>query len=87
MKILNKASREALRAKLTPKANTQRYSQYPVHETEFWSVIFSAAKSAKTAQKVLEEISMIEEEPCIENERVWNNVMMAKSLARLALMN
>lgn len=87
MKILNKAAQEAHIARLTPKANAQRYSQYPVHEAEFWSVVFNAAKSSKTAQKVLDEISQIEDEPCIENERVWKNVKTAKTLARLALMN
>ncbi len=87
MKILNKASGAAYKAKLAQLNDAQRYSQFPVHETAFWESIFASAKNAKTAQKVLDEIIAIESEPCIDNERVWRNVKAAKSLARIALLN
>jgi hypothetical protein len=86
MKILNQAAKAAHLAILTQKS-TQRYSQFPVHETEFWESLFNFAKSAKTAKKVLDEISVIEEEPCIENDRVFRNVQTARRLARLTLLN
>lgn len=87
MKVLIHAAKAAQKAKLVQPSHSQRYSSYPVHDGEFWGALFKFAKSAKTAQKVLDEISQIEEEPCIENDRVWNNVRAAKSMARLTLLN
>ena len=86
MKILNQAAKAAHIAILSQK-NSQRYSQFPVHETEFWESLFNFAKSSKTAKRVLEEISIIEDEPCIENDRVFRNVQTARRLARLTLLN
>lgn len=86
MKILNSATTAAHKAKLANKANIQRYSQYPVHEFEFWTTLFNAVKTPKGARKVLDEISIIENEPCIENERVWRNVSALKSKAHITLM-
>jgi hypothetical protein len=87
MRILTKATRKAHEAKLAQVANSQRYSQFPVHETEFWENVFKYAKDSRTAQKVLNELALIEDEPCIENDRVWRNVRTAKSLAKLALLS
>lgn len=87
MKVLNQASKAAHTAKLAQKKNVQRYSQFPVHEAEFWNAMFKFAKSANTAQKVLDELSIIEEEPCIENERVSMNVQTARRLAKITLLN
>lgn len=87
MKILNQAAKAAHQKLLAQPEDAQRYSRYPVHELEFWVKLFTFAKSAKTAQKVLDEIGIIENEPCIENDRVFNNVRTARSLARLAPLN
>lgn len=87
MKILTQAAKAAHQAKLAQHKDAQRYSQYPVHELEFWQKLFAFAKSPKTAQKVLDEIGAIENEPCIENDRVFNNVRAARNLAKLALLN
>lgn len=87
MKILNQATKAAHKATLIQKTNHQRYSCFPVHEAEFWLAIFDFAKKSKTAQKVLDEISKIEDEPCIENDRVFRSVQTAKALARLTLLH
>jgi hypothetical protein len=87
MKVLNLAAKAAHIAKLAQKEGVQRYSQFPVHEAEFWNTLFKYAKSAKTAQKVLDEILIIDEEPCIDNERVFLNVQTARRLAMIALLN
>lgn len=87
MKVLIQASKAAHLAKLAQKTDVQRYSQFPVHEAQFWESIFKFAKSPKTAQKVLDELTVIEEEPCIENERVWRNVQTARRMAQLTLLN
>jgi hypothetical protein len=36
---------------------------------------------------VLDEILAIENEPCIENDRVFRNVQQARKMAKLALLN
>lgn len=87
MKILNKATRAAHTSKLSNKANIQRYSCYPVGDCEFWEDVFKSAKNPKHAQKVLDEMLILEDEPCIDNPRVWRNVCTAKSIAALALQN
>lgn len=87
MKILTQAAKAAHQAMLAQPEDAQRYSQFPVHELEFWQKLFAFAKSPKTAQKVLEEICLIENEPCIENDRVFNNVRAVRNYARLALLN
>lgn len=87
MNVLTKAARAAHHAILDQVANAQRYSQFPVHETAFWENIFASAKNPATAPKVLEGMAIIEDEPCIANDRVWQNVKTAKSFAKLALMN
>lgn len=66
----------------SPNADRQ-YSKYPVHETEFWASLLASAKNPKLARKVLDEIGVIENEPCIENERVYRSVQMIKSTATL----
>lgn len=85
MQILNQAAKAAHQARLNA-TESQRYSAYPVHETEFWSTIFKAAQNSKTAQLVIAAMSIIEEEPCIDNERVFRNVQTATRLARVALL-
>lgn len=86
MQILNQASKAAHQARLN-ETEGQRYSQFPVHETEFWAVVFKAAKSPKTAKAVIDEMRIIEAEPCIDNERIFANVQSAIRLARIALLD
>jgi hypothetical protein len=87
MKVLTQAAKAAHQSVLDQPQGNQRYSKFPVHELEFWKELFALAKSPTTAQKVLDEIGNIEDEPCIENERVFRNVQQARSFARLALLN
>lgn len=89
MKVLVKATKATHLKKIaalrnSPKADNQ-YSKYPVHETEFWSSLIADAKNPKLARKVLDEIGEIENEPCIENERVFRAVQMVKNTAKLTL--
>jgi hypothetical protein len=84
-KILNQATRAAHTAKLANKNNVQRYSRYPVYDSQFWEHIFKSARHSETARKVLDEMSVLEDEPCIENDRVWRNVSVAKSIASVTL--
>lgn len=86
MSILNNASRTAHKAKLVNKEN-QAFSAYPVFDSEFWESIYKAAKNPKTANEVLTSMQIIESEPCIDNERVWNCVNTARSHAKIALLN
>jgi hypothetical protein len=86
--ILNQSAIAAHQAILAqPQDGQQRYSLYPVHELEFWNRLFAFAKQPATAQQVLDEIGEIENEPCIENERVFRNVQQARKIARLTLLN
>ena len=85
--ILNQSAIAAHQAILGQPQDGQRYSQYPVHELEFWNSLFAFAKNAATAQQVLDEIGDIENEPCIENDRVFRNVQQARKFAKLALLN
>ena len=87
MTILTQSAKAAHQSKLAQPTDGQRYSQYPVHELEFWEKLFAFAKKRATAQQVLDEIGDIENEPCIENDRVFNNVRHARNLAKLALLN
>jgi hypothetical protein len=87
MTILKQSAIAAHQAILDQPQDGQRYSRYPVHELEFWNRLFAFAKSPATAQQVLDEIGDIENEPCIENDRVFRNVTQARNLARLALLN
>ena len=87
MTILTQSAIAAHQAKLVQPQEGQRYSQYPVHEMEFWNNLFAFAKNPNTAQQVLNEIGDIENEPCIENDRVFRNVQHARILAKIALLN
>ena len=87
MQVLTQAAKAAHQSILEQPQDGQRYSKFPVHELEFWEKLFVLAKSPITAQQVLDEIGDIENEPCIENERVFRNVQQARSFARLALLN
>lgn len=87
MTILTQSAIAAHQAKLDQPQEGQRYSQYPVHAVEFWSKLFAFAKNQATAKQVLAEIGDIENEPCIENERVFRNVQHARKTAKLALLN
>ncbi|GAA0432154.1 hypothetical protein ACFOY5_20740 [Massilia aurea] len=89
MKVLTQAAKAAHQSILEQPQDGQRYSKFPVHELEFWQKLFALAKSPINAQQVLDEIGEIENEnePCIENERVFRNVQQARSFARLALLN
>lgn len=86
MQVLKNASRIANKAKLA-KAHTEVFSAYPVFESEFWEAIYKAAKQPKTAPEVLRAMQAIQEEPCIENDRVYGCVRTAIAHARLALLN
>lgn len=85
--ILNQSAIAAHQAILDQPQEGQRYSRYPVHELEFWQRLFAFAKSPATAQQVLDEIGAIENEPCIENDRVFRNVQQVRKMAKLALLN
>lgn len=85
--ILTQSAIAAHQAILDQPQEGQRYSCYPVHELEFWNGLFAFAKKPATAQQVLDEIGEIENEPCIENDRVFRNVQQARKLAKLALLN
>lgn len=85
MQILKQAAKAAHQARLI-ETESQRYSAYPVHETEFWTAIFKAAQNRKIAQNVIDEMRILEEEPCIDNDRVFRNVQTATRLARIALL-
>lgn len=83
--ILTQASQAALQAILKQPVDAQRYSQFPVHEQEFWEALFKSARDPKKAQQVLDELQVIEEEPCIDNDRVWQNVRAVKATARMTV--
>jgi hypothetical protein len=85
--ILTKATKAALQATLAQPANAQRYSLFPVHEQEFWEALFKFAVDPKKAKQVLEAIEKIENEPCIENDRVERNVRAVRTKAKLTLLN
>jgi len=87
MTILTQSAIAAHQAILKQPQDGQRYSLYPVHELEFWNRLFAFAKKPATAQQVLDEIGEIENEPCIENDRVFRNVQQARNLAKIALLN
>ena len=87
MTISKPSAIAAHQIKLVQRQDGQRYSQYPVHEMEFWNNLFAFAKNPNTAQQVLNEIGDIENEPCIENDRVFRNVQHARNLAKIALLN
>jgi hypothetical protein len=63
MTILTQSAKAAHQSKLAQSEDGQRYSLYPVHELEFWETLFAFAKQPATAQKVLDEIGEIENEP------------------------
>jgi hypothetical protein len=85
--LLTQAARATHNEVLKRVEGTTRYSQFPVHESEFWDQVFKFAKDPKKAQKMLEDLQIIEDEPCIENQRIFANVQRAKSIARIALLN
>lgn len=85
--ILTQSAIAAHQAILDQPQEGQRYSLYPVHELEFWERLFAFAKKPATAQQVLDEIGEIENEPCIENDRVFRNVQQVRKMAKLALLN
>lgn len=87
MTILTQSAIAAHQAILKQPQDGQRYSLYPVHELEFWNRLFAFAKKPASAQQVLDEIGEIENEPCIENDRVFRNVQQARNLAKIALLN
>lgn len=84
--ILTQATKAALQATLNQPANAQRYSMFPVHEQEFWKALFEAARDPKKAQQVIDGLALIEDEPCIDNDRVWCNVRAVKAVAKTTLL-
>jgi hypothetical protein len=86
--ILKQASKAAHQAILNqPAKDTQRYSQFPVHASEFWEALYSAARDPKQAQQALDAMQLIMDEPCIENDRVWRNVVQVRNLAQQSLLH
>lgn len=85
--ILTAATKAAFQATLNQPEGAQRYSQFPVHAQEFWSSLFAAARDPKQAQQVIDELNTIEDEPCIENDRVWRNVRAVRSTAKMTLLS
>lgn len=83
--ILTQATKAAFQATLDQPAGAQR-SLFPVHAQEFWTKLFDLARDPKNAQQVLDELSLIEDEPCIENDRVWRNVRAVRSTAKMTLL-
>jgi hypothetical protein len=65
MKVMNQATRAAHAAKIL-KENVVPFSRFPVLETAFWASLFQSAKNVRTAEKVLDEIAELEDEPCQE---------------------
>lgn len=84
--ILTQATRAALQATLDQPDGAQRYSQFPVHEQEFWKELFAAARDPKKAQEVIDGLALIEDEPCIDNDRVWRNVVAVRATAKMTLL-
>jgi hypothetical protein len=84
--ILTQATKAAFQATLDQPAGVQRYSQFPVHAQEFWKALFDLARDPEKAQQVLDELNHIEDEPCIENDRVWRNVLAVRSTAKMTLL-
>jgi hypothetical protein len=84
--ILTQATKAALQATLNQPAHAQRYSQFPVHEQEFWQALFEAARDPKQAQQVIDGLALIEDEPCIDNDRIWRNVRAVRSTAKMTLL-
>ncbi|WP_194727096.1 hypothetical protein [Noviherbaspirillum malthae] len=89
MKVLNQAAKAAHSRRLANLKNTeaQRFSVFPVLESEFWAALMNSAKNRKTAQQILDEIAEIENEPCIENDRVFRLVETVKNQAKLTLLS
>ena len=87
MSVLTNAAKAAHKKTLAALDDAEHYSRFPVHEAAFWEDLFKSAKKTKLAQAVLGEIGQIESEPCIENDRVWRNMIEARKLAKLALLN
>ena len=87
IQILKQATKAAHLKKLSPKAPGQRFSEFPVHESDFWGAIFAMAEDIETAQEVINAMNIIENEPCVENERVYNCIQRARSIANLTLLN
>lgn len=85
--LLTQAARATHNDVLKRVEGAKRYSQFPVHESEFWDQVFVVAKQPKKAQQLLQDLQIIENEPCIDNDRIFANVQRAKSLARNALLN
>lgn len=88
MQVLNRAAKAAHEAKFHALQRADRWSQWPVMETTFWDEVFKLARSPDTAEKVLDELQQIEEEPCYdESERVQRSVAAARRLAKAALLS
>ena len=84
--ILTQATKAAFQATLDQPDGVQRHSLFPVHAQEFWTKLFELARDPQQAQQVLDELSLIEDEPCIENDRVWRNVRAVRSTAKMTLL-
>ncbi|MBK4735969.1 hypothetical protein [Noviherbaspirillum pedocola] len=87
MKVLNQATKAANQRVLTTlnSNDKERFSRYPVHEAEFWAKVFGMAADRKTAEKVLEEMGVLENEPCADNDRIYRCIETAKQKARRTL--
>lgn len=66
-------------------ADQERFSKYPVLETEFWGKVFEFAKNRETAGEVLMQMSEMGNEPCAENDRVMRCIDTATKIAQRTL--
>ena len=79
--LLIQAANHAHIAILTNIIDARPFSAYPVMETEFWDHLYASAKHPHTAAEVLKSMQLIEQEPCIDNPRIYGCVVTAKKLA------
>lgn len=63
----------------------QIFAQYGVYETQFWAVIYAAAKRPEKVAEVLESMVELENEPCSERESVWGAIKNARRVAEATL--
>lgn len=66
-------------------ANHERFSSFPVLESDFWEKVFVLAKDRKAAGSVLNDMKKLETQPCAENDRVMRCIDTATKMAQRTL--
>lgn len=67
-------------------ANQERFSRFNgVMDTSFWGEIYRLAGDRKTAGSVLNDMKMLEDQPCAENDRVMRCIDTATKIAQRTL--